>query len=116
MNSTETMGCLSGLRVISTQWIVIGHTFFAYYSLPIRNKSVILTVRVVNLYPLMNATFELTCDLAFLKFLDFITTKEYVHFFCGDGSRYVLPDKWHVSGNQCYETSEKNVNLNKNTP
>ncbi|XP_031627930.1 nose resistant to fluoxetine protein 6-like [Contarinia nasturtii] len=41
--SPDMMHCLHGIRVISTQWVVLGHTFIMYVLLPIRNKLAIAT-------------------------------------------------------------------------
>lgn len=46
VKSPGMMNCLHGIRVISTQWVVIGHTFVMYITLPIRNKTVIPKVRL----------------------------------------------------------------------
>lgn len=32
------MHCLHGIRAISTQWVVLGHTFGMYAQLPIQNR------------------------------------------------------------------------------
>lgn len=46
--STDMMDCIHGIRVISTQWVVLGHTFLMYVMFPIRNKTVI--PEVVKIY------------------------------------------------------------------
>lgn len=42
--SPGMMHCLHGIRVISTQWVVLTHTYFIHMMLPMRNKSFLLTV------------------------------------------------------------------------
>lgn len=42
--SPNAMSCLNGVRAISTQWIVLGHTFLMYLWLPVQNKSDIPSV------------------------------------------------------------------------
>ncbi|XP_055304016.1 uncharacterized protein LOC129569308 [Sitodiplosis mosellana] len=39
--SLDMMYCLHGIRAISTQWVVLGHTFLMYGMLPIRNTALI---------------------------------------------------------------------------
>lgn len=41
----DAFPCINGIRAISTQWIVLGHTFLMYLWLPIQNKS---DIRPVN--------------------------------------------------------------------
>lgn len=43
-NSSEMMNCIHGIRVISTQWIVLGHTLSTYLTLPFRNQIALLEV------------------------------------------------------------------------
>lgn len=38
------MHCLNGIRAISTQWVVLGHTFAMYLMLPVRNTVDIMSV------------------------------------------------------------------------
>lgn len=42
--SMASMPCLNGIRALSTQWIVLGHTFLMYLWLPVTNKSDIPSV------------------------------------------------------------------------
>lgn len=35
--SADTMDCLNGIRAISTQWVVMGHSFLMFMMLPITN-------------------------------------------------------------------------------
>lgn len=39
--SDDTLHCLHGIRVISTQWVVLGHAYLFYAFLPIRNYAAI---------------------------------------------------------------------------
>ncbi|XP_031639007.1 nose resistant to fluoxetine protein 6-like [Contarinia nasturtii] len=41
--SPDMMHCLHGIRAISTQWVVLGHTFMMFAVLPARNKIDLLT-------------------------------------------------------------------------
>lgn len=40
----DVMHCLHGIRVISTQWIIFGHSYLMFNNLPVRNSIHILTV------------------------------------------------------------------------
>lgn len=44
VESSDTLNCLHGIRVISTAWVVLGHTFSLYLALPIQNKTVFFSV------------------------------------------------------------------------
>lgn len=35
--SKDVMHCVHGIRVISTQWVVLGHTYFLYMNMPTGN-------------------------------------------------------------------------------
>lgn len=37
--SSDRMDCIHGIRAISTQWIVLGHTYVMFVLLPSRNKT-----------------------------------------------------------------------------
>lgn len=41
--SPDAIDCVNGIRVLTTQWVVIGHVFIMYVFLPTRNKTSILT-------------------------------------------------------------------------
>lgn len=43
------MHCLHGIRVISTAWVVLGHTHLSYVMAPFRNMSYALTVSFFHL-------------------------------------------------------------------
>lgn len=43
--SGDMMNCLHGIRVISTQWVVLGHTYLMFIMLPIRNVSYYVEVQ-----------------------------------------------------------------------
>lgn len=43
-NNSDSMQCLNGIRAISTQWVVLGHTFAMYMMLAVRNTAVIVPV------------------------------------------------------------------------
>lgn len=50
--SADVIQCLHGIRVISTLWVVLGHTFKQYQKIPIQNMSTVLRVNessVLNL-------------------------------------------------------------------
>lgn len=47
-NSLDSIDCLHGLRVISTQWVVLGHVFMCYLMLPIQNRTVHDTVNYLQ--------------------------------------------------------------------
>lgn len=36
-NSKDMMDCIHGIRVFSTQWVVLGHTYVLYMLMPTRN-------------------------------------------------------------------------------
>lgn len=57
--SSDTMHCLHGIRVISTQWVVLGHTFQIYKSLPIRNMFAVSEVNRMNLTSRSSITYKL---------------------------------------------------------
>lgn len=49
--TSETMECLHGIRAISTQWIVLGHSFAIYSMLPVQNLSALPTVdEIITIY------------------------------------------------------------------
>lgn len=39
--SDDTLHCLHGIRVITTQWIVLGHSYLLYALMPIQNLAAI---------------------------------------------------------------------------
>lgn len=54
--SPGMMHCLHGIRAISTQWVVLTHTYFIHMLLPMRNKSFLLTVRILDAQDLQFST------------------------------------------------------------
>lgn len=51
VKSADVMQCLHGIRAISTQWVVLGHTFMFYSMLPVQNLAVFPTVSDKNDLP-----------------------------------------------------------------
>lgn len=70
--SPDVIQCLHGIRVISTQWVVLGHTFMTYLKLPVQNMSTVLGV---------NETAVQHLSLFTNFFSDFQFTKYYHNMF-----------------------------------
>ncbi|XP_055303304.1 O-acyltransferase like protein-like isoform X2 [Sitodiplosis mosellana] len=67
IQSPNAMACMNGIRAISTQWIVLGHTYLMYLWLPVSNKSDIQKV---------DNFFTLSGLLVSIKMLKYFERKE----------------------------------------
>ena len=49
-SSNNNLGCLHGIRFLSATWVVMGHTWYQATFQPTYSRSVLLKVKITNLY------------------------------------------------------------------
>lgn len=65
--SDDTLHCLHGIRVITTQWIVLGHSYLLYALLPIQNLAAIPEVSDGNSTDSFKVKLIDVCDLQLIE-------------------------------------------------
>lgn len=107
--STDMMDCIHGIRAISTQWVVLGHSFMMFLLLPTRNKIEFTTVPNDQCVPFH----IVSCFSNVLPFLFIVYSKisKYDPNVGPHCSRHILCIEWTFSVVFNAETSWKNVGL-----
>lgn len=107
--SRNVMQCLHGIRVISTQWVVLAHTYAALIALPSQNPIYYVEVMfiIVQFNQISNIMFN--CNFFFSVCLKIY---EYDNCLCEDFGRYIPGNKWFIGFVYYVKTSWKNVCTN----
>lgn len=101
--SPEVMNCVHGIRVITTQWVVVGHTYVMYALLPTRNITAIATVSKMITDAIS------FCQLYFFHLTVCCTIPQHVHSLCLYLGRYVFCVEWPFCDDFDVEISGENV-------